>query len=58
MKNSLKDQLKQWKKQNMPQVKQKKEKKDKALTRRDFEELMGIRRPRYERGRGGAFRQR
>ncbi|EJS59718.1 hypothetical protein ICG_01758 [Bacillus cereus BAG1X1-3] len=31
--------------------------KTEKLSVRDIEELMGIRRPRYERGHGGALRQ-
>ncbi|MGQ4668619.1 hypothetical protein ACUIJN_22835 [Metabacillus halosaccharovorans] len=33
-------------------------KKKEKLSQRDLEDLMGIRRPRYERGSGGAYRQR
>ncbi|MGG3115272.1 hypothetical protein [Bacillus paranthracis] len=40
----------QQKKQNRYQKKEK-------LSIRDIEELMGIRKPRYERGHGGALRQ-
>ncbi len=31
---------------------------EERLTDRDFRELMGINRPTYRRGKGGAFRQR
>lgn len=33
-------------------------KKEERLTDRDFKELMGVHRPTYRRGKGGAFRQR
>ncbi|WP_166460957.1 hypothetical protein [Bacillus velezensis] len=33
------------------------EKKPQKLTERDLENLMGVNRPTYKRGRGGAFRQ-
>lgn len=33
-------------------------KKKEKLSRRDLEELMGIYRPKYSRGLGGAFKQR
>lgn len=33
-------------------------KQEERLTDRDFRELMGVHRPTYGRGKGGAFRQR
>ncbi|WP_167332907.1 hypothetical protein [Bacillus gaemokensis] len=42
---------------NQQQKKQNRHQKKEKLNVRDIEELMGIRRPRYERGHGGAFRQ-
>jgi hypothetical protein len=56
--SNFKKQLKQWSKKNM-QTKQQlsKPNKDKELSRRDFEELMGRYRPTYSR-RNGAIRQR
>ncbi|ASB67142.1 MULTISPECIES: hypothetical protein [Bacillus] len=33
------------------------EKKPQKLTERELENLMGVNRPTYKRGRGGAFRQ-
>lgn len=34
------------------------DKQEERLTDRDFAELMGVHRPKYKRGKGGAFRQR
>ncbi|EMA6341700.1 MULTISPECIES: hypothetical protein [Bacillus cereus group] len=42
---------------NQQQKKQNKQQKEEKLSIRDIEELMGVRRPRYERGHGGALRQ-
>ncbi|PHA00928.1 hypothetical protein COE51_06345 [Bacillus pseudomycoides] len=50
----LRDQLREWKKH---QKKKQPKRKEEKLSVRDIEELMGMHRPRYERGRGGAFRQ-
>jgi hypothetical protein len=56
--SNLKNQLNQWSKKNMPTKQQlSKPKKDKELSKRDFEELMGKYRPTYSR-RNGAIRQR
>ncbi|MCP8970556.1 hypothetical protein [Ectobacillus ponti] len=61
--NTLKEQLKEWKRQTRMieqekrQKKRQKGKKKEQLTRRDIEDLMGIRTRGYERGRGGAIRQ-
>ena len=40
----------------MKKIRDQQQKKEK-LSIRDIEELMGIRKPRYERGHGGALRQ-
>ncbi|MDP7979129.1 hypothetical protein [Bacillus multifaciens] len=53
---ALKDQLREWKKQSQQMKKQKKKKRKEQLSKRDIEDLMGIRGPRYERRRG-ALRQ-
>jgi hypothetical protein len=56
--SDFKNQLIQWSKKNMPTKQQlSKPKKDKELSKRDFEELMGKYRPTYSR-RNGAIRQR
>lgn len=38
--------------------KKKRPKRNEQLSRQDIEELMGVNRPTYKRGRGGALRQR
>jgi hypothetical protein len=65
MNPSLKDQLKKWEKKNSFQRPKKKPsekkltaKKKEKLSKSDLVYLMGMNRPRYSRGRGGAFRQR
>jgi hypothetical protein len=50
---SLKDQLMEWKRKNQLKPKRKKKKQEKV----NWAEIMGMNRPRYFRGRGGAFRQ-
>ncbi|WBL16434.1 hypothetical protein [Sutcliffiella sp. NC1] len=65
MNKSLRDQLKEWKKQHgfERQIKYKminvtlSKKKEEKLSDRDLRELMGTNRPTYARGRGGAYRQ-
>jgi hypothetical protein len=62
MSDLLREQLKMRAKKNGLNIKPKhtknlKQRKDK-LTYSDIEDLMGIRRPRYRRGKGGAFKQR
>ncbi|RKD20974.1 hypothetical protein BEP19_14925 [Ammoniphilus oxalaticus] len=63
MSQTFKDQLQQWKKENMkPAPKKKKRRKpqkrrSERLSTRDIESLMGMHRPTYARGRGGAYRQ-
>ncbi|MGY3717050.1 hypothetical protein ACWE42_16170 [Sutcliffiella cohnii] len=65
MNKSLRDQLKDWKKQRAleKQSKYKKKnatpskKKEEKLSDKDLRELMGTNRPTYARGRGGAYRQ-
>ncbi|WP_179955683.1 hypothetical protein [Bacillus sp. AY18-3] len=42
---------------NQQQKKQNRHYKKEKLSIRDIEELMGVRKPRYERGHGGALRQ-
>ncbi|KAF6601637.1 hypothetical protein V7685_17535 [Bacillus velezensis] len=44
-------------KEKQPSSRKSIEKKPQKLTERDLENLMGINRPTYKRGRGGAFRQ-
>lgn len=66
MNKSLRDQLKEWKKQNVVQgqIKYKKKKvatlkkKEEKLSDWDLKELMGTNGPRYVRKRGGAYTQR
>jgi hypothetical protein len=65
---TLKEQLHKWNKQNNVLKEQRKKKRKKKaskpkqykekLSDRDLQELMGIRRPIYSRGRGGAYKQR
>lgn len=65
MNKSLRDQLKDWKKQHgvSKRIIQKKrtssnaKKKQERLSDKDLRELMGTDRPTYARGRGGAYRQ-
>jgi hypothetical protein len=59
--NDFKEQLKQWK-QHHREVKQKsrrkpQKRKSEVLRESDIRSLMGMDRPRYTRGKGGAFRQ-
>ncbi|CUB46477.1 hypothetical protein M3616_11180 [Bacillus velezensis] len=44
-------------KEKQPSSRKSVEKKPQKLTERDLENLMGVNRPTYKRGRGGAFRQ-
>ncbi|WP_253620688.1 hypothetical protein [Bacillus amyloliquefaciens] len=44
-------------KEKQPSSRKNIEKKPQKLTERDLENLMGVNRPTYKRGRGGAFRQ-
>ena len=62
---TIQQELKKWMKVN--EVQQRKDKRKKAskkkrgkerLTEREIKELMGVGRPVYRRGKGGAFRQR
>ncbi|OSX53653.1 hypothetical protein [Anoxybacillus ayderensis] len=60
---TIQQELKKWMKVNKErQNKRKKARKKKRgkewLTERDLKELMGVGRPVYRRGKGGAFRQR
>ncbi|GIN71266.1 hypothetical protein J14TS2_17410 [Bacillus sp. J14TS2] len=60
MNSSLKEQLKVWKQDHaaIKQYKQKKRKRRKEhLTESDLKCLMGMNRPIYGRGKGGAIRQ-
>ena len=65
MNDSLRSQLKQWKKDHLEikkekNVKKKNEslkKRTEKLSERDILNLMGIGRPTYSRGKGGAYRQ-
>lgn len=62
MNGTLRDQLQEWRKQSAvdKQVHQEKKtsQKREELSDRDLRELMGTGRPRYARGKGGAYRQR
>ncbi|MFC0188220.1 hypothetical protein ACFFJY_07990 [Fictibacillus aquaticus] len=51
--NNFKQQLKNWKHKHQPA----KKKVENELTERDLKELMGMNRPTYTRGRGGAMKQ-
>ncbi|MGK8429249.1 hypothetical protein OF864_14215 [Bacillus cereus] len=53
---TLKNQIREWKKQSKQAKKKDMKKRDERLTTRDIEDLMGIHGPRYERRRG-AIRQ-
>lgn len=60
MSQQLRDQLKEYKRKNnikTPSPKKKRKKKTESLSQEDLEDLMGIRRPTYRRGRGGAIKQ-
>lgn len=61
MNRTLREQLVDWKKKNMkgtrPNRKLKNNRRE-ELSFHDIEQLMGIRRPIYTRGKGGAYRQR
>lgn len=58
---TLQNELSKWSKKNDMKSTSKKNKNNKKkkekFSQREIEELMGIRRPRYERGSGGAYRQ-
>ncbi|MBO1628580.1 hypothetical protein [Bacillus arachidis] len=53
---ALRDQLCEWKRQSKKAKKKNEKKQKETLSKRDIEDLMGIRGPRYERRRG-ALRQ-
>lgn len=55
MKNAL---LNDGFKEKKPPSRKSNEKKPQKLSERDLANLMGVNRPTYKRGRGGAFRQR
>ncbi|MGG3450204.1 hypothetical protein [Domibacillus aminovorans] len=62
MNPSLKEQLKQWKKDHQEVKRERKkekplQKKQENLSERDWKEIMGMGRARYGRAKGGAFRQ-
>lgn len=58
---TLQNELSKWSKKNNVKTPVKKsepkKKKKESFSRREIENLMGIHRPRYERGSGGAYRQ-
>ncbi|MCM3411245.1 hypothetical protein [Metabacillus litoralis] len=58
---TLQNELSKWSKKNNMKSTSKKsnniKRKKEIFSQRDIEDLMGIRRPRYERGSGGAYRQ-
>ncbi|WP_406945742.1 hypothetical protein ACJA3J_05700 [Halobacillus sp. SY10] len=56
MSQQLREQLKQYKRKHNIQTPHPKKKKEDFSTR-DIEELMGMNRPTYRRGRGGAIKQ-
>ncbi|MGI8381682.1 hypothetical protein ACR0S4_24215 [Priestia megaterium] len=65
MNDSLRSQLKQWKKDHLEIKKEKNvnekneslKKRTEKLSERDILNLMGIGRPTYSRGKGGAYKQ-
>ncbi|QAS52824.1 hypothetical protein [Halobacillus litoralis] len=60
MSQQLRDQLSKYKRKNnikTPSPKKKRKRKSESYSQRDIEELMGINRPTYRRGRGGAIKQ-
>jgi hypothetical protein len=61
MNKSMKDQLSEWKRQQRVikkhDLKKPQKRKSEHLSFRDIEGLMGIKRPTYGRGKGGAIRQ-
>jgi len=63
MSEQLRKQLRDWKKKNMRGSGKSKSKQNKGkrsgkdMSTRDIEELMGMNRPTYKRGKGGAYRQ-
>lgn len=60
MRKTLSEQLKQWEKQHKDLIRKSSRKSQKRkteeLTKEDIEDLMGINRPTYRRGKGGAWR--
>lgn len=56
--SEFKKQLKQWSKENgFPQPNEYNNKKKELLSQNELDELMGIHKPVYRRGKGGAFKQ-
>ncbi|QAS52394.1 hypothetical protein [Halobacillus litoralis] len=62
MSQQLRDQLKRYKRKNNIQTPHPKKntpkKKKERMSHRDVEDLMGVNRPTYRRGKGGAMKQR
>ncbi|RDY70308.1 hypothetical protein DXT76_13635 [Halobacillus trueperi] len=63
MSQQLRDQLKEYKRKHNiqtphPKKKTSKKKKKERLSHREVENLMGMNRPTYRRGKGGAMKQR
>ena len=60
MNQSLKDQLKQWEKQHKELIREGRQKNSKRksdrLSESEIKDLMGVNKPTYKRGKGGAWR--
>ena len=62
MSQQLRDQLNKYKKKTgmespKPKRRKKRKKQTESYSHREIEELMGVNRPTYTRGRGGAYKQ-
>lgn len=58
MNRTLKEQLKDWKRNKKEYRSKPQKRRAEVLTESDIKGLMGVNRPTYTRGKGGAYRQR
>ncbi len=58
MNRTLKDQLKEWKREYQEVTRNPQKRRRERLTERDIKYLMGMNRAVYVRGKGGAYKQR
>ncbi|GIN39031.1 hypothetical protein [Heyndrickxia oleronia] len=60
MNQSLRDQMKQWEKQHKEMIRKGRQKnrqlKSERLSEDELKDLMGVNKPTYKRGKGGAWR--